>query len=244
MNKTDMKKHLKQLIFFIALLNCPLSGFANGISLSSTRVIFNASESGAIITVRNNTSSPWLIRARSQLQPNSSETAPFTITPPLFRIEPDNRNTVRIFNVDSGSLPGDRESVFYLSFLAIPASDKLAESAAPAVAARVTIGVDTVIKLFYRPEKLENKITSANDFSLSYKNKTIKINNLTPYYQTLSQLKLNGNKIPVQDAGAMIAPFSSKEFTTPKMINSPAEIGWSVIDDLGAESELYKITVN
>ncbi|WP_300006036.1 molecular chaperone [uncultured Cedecea sp.] len=239
-----MKKHIKQLLLFILLLHAFLSAHAKGISLSSTRVIVNASEPGAVVTVRNNSQSPWLIRARAQLHPDSSATAPFTVTPPLFRIEPDSNNTVRILNMDPAGLPADRESVFYLSFLAIPASDKLADSATPAVAARVTIGVESVIKLFYRPQKIENKTASANDLKADYKNNVITLQNVTPWYQTLSQLTLNGKHIPVRDTGAMLAPFSSKAFPVPEKITAPVNVSWSVINDLGVESDTHKITAN
>ncbi|MCV5920354.1 fimbria/pilus periplasmic chaperone, partial [Escherichia coli] len=73
---------------------------------------------------------------------------PFIITPPLFKLDPEKNNILRIVNITHG-LPQDRESVYWVNVKAIPSKSDDSENKNV-----LQIAVRTRIKLFYRPAGL------------------------------------------------------------------------------------------
>jgi P pilus assembly chaperone PapD len=218
-----------------------VQGNSGGLSLSQTRVIFDANEPGVTVSLHNKGERPWLVRARVLIAPDSMATAPFTVTPPLFRLEPNSRNTVRIMRQGGQDLPADRESVFYLSFLAIPSSQRLDEDVSTGVAAQVTVGMDTVIKLFYRPSGIAMAPqVAAGKLIVRRTEQAITVDNPTPYYQTLSSLSLDGKPVDVRAQGSMIAPFGSQRYTVS---GQPSEAVWTVINDYGGISPTFRAAI-
>ncbi|AHG21729.1 hypothetical protein Z042_20545 [Chania multitudinisentens RB-25] len=228
------------------LLSCPLVQAApqerSGISLSQTRVVFDAKATSTTVGIRNYSDRPWLIRAQVMTAPGGTQSAPFMVTPPLFRLEPNSQSTVRILRQGTDVLPTDRESVFYLSFLAIPSSSKPDSDTASAVSAQVTVGIDTVIKLFYRPSGLAlTPQDAAAKLTVRLQDNEVEVNNPTPYYQTLISFSLDGKPVAVREAGSMIAPFTSQRYPAS---GQPRQASWSVINDYGGISPSYQATIS
>ncbi|EKT60168.1 molecular chaperone [Providencia sneebia] len=232
------------LVSFSALgiaTNCLAKG---GISISQTRVIFDANMKSTKVTLNNRSDQVYLVNSRVQRTPDntvkSTETLPFIVTPPLFRLEKESRNTVLISKNDTSALPTDRESVFYLSFLAIPSVKKGIEANSSATTTQVSFGIRTLIKLFYRPEGLAiSPLAAPGKFSFSSDGIMLHVKNPTPYYQTLAQLSVNGRLVNVREQGAMVAPFSSQAYAVKGLAD---DIQWSVIDDHGGLSETFRWT--
>ncbi|MFY3789985.1 putative fimbrial chaperone LpfB [Providencia manganoxydans] len=228
-------------------LNLPVSQADGGLSLSQTRVVFEGKAKSAKVALNNQSDRVYLINSRVLPTPDAvsqtGEIMPFMVTPPLFRLEKESRNTVLIAKNDTSKLPTDRESVFYLSFLAIPAvSNSTREVAADtdksATTTQVSLGIRTVIKLFYRPSGLVMPAAAAPEkltFSLQGTQLTVK--NPTPYYVTLAQLTLDDNTVNVREQGPMLAPFSENTYTVKG--GRANRIDWSVITDFGGVSELF-----
>lgn len=209
-----------------------------GIKLPQTRVIFNSKDKQALATIQNQGDNVYLVKA-SVLTDASMDngTASFAVTPPLFRLEPRNQQTIRIVRQGATSLPVDRESVFYLSFMAIPSVPEASQAEN-----RIAIGLQTVIKLFYRPERLAIKAEqAASKLTFRQQGKQLIAENPTPYYLTLGSLKVGGKIINFGDSGQMIAPFSQ---TTYPFIDQPAEVSWTVINDYGGLSTSYRATLS
>lgn len=231
---------------------CVVSAFSwaeGGLSLSQTRVIFDAKAKSAKVTLNNQSDRVYLINSRVLLTSDESSpttaTLPFMITPPLFRLEKESRNTVLIAKNDTSLLPIDRESVFYLSFLAIPAvkkNDDAAsrdEEATSMTTPQVSLGIRTVIKLFYRPSGLALLPAAApSKLTFAQQGTQLSVTNPTPYYVTLARLTVNDQAIPVREMGAMIAPFTSRDYTLPG-IPSANTVAWSAITDFGGVSDDY-----
>ncbi|WP_422527511.1 molecular chaperone [Serratia fonticola] len=235
--------------FRISLLMCsllasvtlPAQADRRGLSLSQTRVVFNAEATSATVNLRNHSNHPWLTRVQVLATPDGAQAAPFMITPPLFRVEPNSQSAVRILRKGTEALPTERESVFYLSFLAIPASRKLGAETSSAVSAQVTVGVDTVIKLFYRPAGLVLTPQAATkQLTVHRQDNGVKISNPTPYYQTLATFNLDGKPVAIRETGSMIAPFGSRFYTSN---GQPRQATWSVLNDYGGTSPVYQTTV-
>ena len=93
-----------------------------GIVIGGTRVIYNGDKKETSASIRNpDKSGVWLVQSWVDSGVKGSKT-PFIVTPPLFRINPGEENMLRIVRT-GGSLPEDRESVFWLNVKSIPATD-------------------------------------------------------------------------------------------------------------------------
>lgn len=232
--------------FFALFLNINTSQAQGGLSLGQTRVIFNAKENSTKVSINNLSNQVYLLNSRVLPTPDLnievSEKMPFLITPPLFRLEKESRNSMLISKNDTSKLPLDRESVFYLSFLAIPAVKKHDENEFDEgiTSTQVSFGIRTIIKLFYRPTGLSMPVKEAPaKLTFDKQGAQLIVNNPTPYYVTLAQLTLNHHEIDVREQGPMIAPFSAQTYSIKEM-DKASTIEWSVINDFGGMSEVYR----
>lgn len=203
---------------------------SNGIRLPQTRVILTSDQTSATATIQNRGDQVYLVKAGIITTPEDSATqTPFTIIPPLFRLEPHNQQTIKIVRHGSKSLPSDRESLFYLSFLAIPT---LAEDDHNQM--RLSVGIQTVIKMFYRPMALPlSRDNAVGKLRFSQQDSVLQVSNPTPYYLTLGSLKADDHSVDIQAQGQMISPFSRRNLVHAK----PAKrVTWTVINDYGGLS--------
>lgn len=228
-----------------ALFISPLCWASEGIRLNQTRVILHESQKSVGASLTNNSDAPFLVKATVlpslDTQGGASTDIPFVLTPPLFRLEARNQHTTLVVKQNTGDLPSDRESVFYLSFLAVPTSTPLGIDETEQVAAKVSIGIQSVIKLFYRPAKLPLQASdAAAKLTFQMEESGIEVRNPTPYHITLSQLTVGEATINVRDEGAMVAPYSSQHYsgTFPTF----QSIRWKAINDYGGETPEYQFT--
>lgn len=104
---------------------------------------------------------------------------------------------------------------FLSEFLAIPSTSDAAEGTQSGVSARISVGIQSVIKLFYRPSGLSMPASeAAKKLTFSNTEHGLGISNPTPYYVTLSRLNVDGKSMDVKgtEAGAMLAPFSTQYY--------------------------------
>lgn len=231
---------LSQVISLLTF--CPVVHAKDGgITLDKTRVVISSERVSEKITLMNKSERVYLIHGKVSKTPESdkemSSDIPFIIIPPLFRLESKSKSTVMIMRQDISMLPQDRESIFYLSFLAIPSISKPGDvDAIPDfIVPRVSVGIRSVIKLLYRPPKLAvpdgdaaGKLTFKQHRGMLY------IQNPTPYYITLAQLRINGKSIDLRDSGAMLAPYSGNKY---RFADVAKNVSWSAINDFGGISE-------
>ena len=232
----------RALLFFVAIAGCSVwaTSTNEGISLSRTRVIFLSSEKAQTVTMQNHGSRAYLVQSAVIDTPGGRVPAPFMTTPPLFRLEPDSKNMIRILRKDDTALPTDRESVFYFTAIAVPATAQPKDDEA-AMSARVSVGIQNTIKLFWRPiglpiqpEEAEGRLT------FEYHNRKVRVSNPTPYYITFSRLTFDGINVNVRDGVSMIAPFSEVSYPTASGVR---QARWSVINDYGGSSQQYTARV-
>lgn len=239
----------KGLLWLTVLLGVMHSAHAvaadGGISVGQTRVIFSDKQNSAKVTLKNHSDRVYLINSRVLRTPDGRDdatqasTVPFLITPPLFRLESGARNAVLVVRNNTTALPADRESVFYLSFLAIPAVSQPADEGLDGgMQPRVSVGIRTVIKLFYRPSALGLAVDAAPEKLVFTRNGALlHVDNPTPYYQTLANLTVGGQAVDIRAQGAMIAPFSQGDYRTT---GAGKAVSWAVIDDYGGLSRTYQ----
>lgn len=94
------------------------------------------------------------------------------------------------------------------------------------------------LKLFVRPAGLKPDAAKApEELAFSASDKQLKITNPTPYYLTLTEIKVADKSVN----GVMVAPFSKEYLDVPGA--SGKEISWRTINDQGATTPERKNTV-
>ncbi|QBR29274.1 MULTISPECIES: molecular chaperone [Pseudomonas] len=203
-----------------------------GISLSSTRLVFDGQHKEAGITVRNSGED---VLIQSWIDTDASETAavPFAVTPPLVRVSSDEQQILRVIYEGTG-MPTDRESVVWLNVQEIPQTAKSANTLQLAVRQR--------IKVFFRPAGLKNNAYLAPS-ELSWRlaeragKSFLVVNNPGQYHVSIADIKLQSGALSEQPFDSMmIAPGEQKEFSLKQLhhINT-ARLLFSSINDYGAQ---------
>lgn len=206
-----------------------------GVNISGTRLIYHGDKKEASINVRSGETDkyPYLIQSFVDKkgprgdEPEGEGTLPFTVTPPLFRLEPGAENAVRVIRT-GGHFPQNQESVYWLDIKAIPASDPREEGKNV-----LRFSLKNRIKLYYRPVGLGDPSSDAyKAVSFRISGNQLTVNNPTPWYLTFNQLKVGTQ--PVDTKFSMVAPHGTHTYTVPK--GATGNVTWSYINDYGAAS--------
>lgn len=206
---------------------------ADGFGINATRLIYPANESSISVTLRNTMkNNSYLVQANVSSEQNKFIGAPFFVTPPLFRLEPQSTNQVRI-SYKGSALPKDRESVFYFHATGIPASSSPAsEQQTAGVSGMAQFGVGNIIKLFFRPNGLKTTSAEAQEkLTFSKVASGLEVTNTSPYFVSFASLNVAGKSVALDTPEQkMIAPFSSHIYP----ISAKAgDISWQTINDVG-----------
>ncbi|WP_159566162.1 fimbrial biogenesis chaperone [Budvicia diplopodorum] len=234
------KLNLTGTLFFCLNILCCLTARADGgVNINQTRVIFQASNNTQSVTVNNQGNQLYLLQAGVQLTPDDSSVAPFVVTPPLARLSPDSSNTLRILRQGDTSLPEDRESLFYLSLMAIPAQSGENPTSDQS---QLSMGFRFLLKLFYRPQGLQPAPTQTYcQLQITQNGHRVRITNPGPYYLTFSRLTLGNQEINLNKQPSMLAPMSHQDYPIAQPIS---RAHWQLLTDYGAASEPCQQTVS
>ena len=221
------------LIYFITTG----SVLADGFGINVTRVIFKGNSTNSTVTVRNTSSNEiYIVQARMSKTVDGFESTPFAITPPIFRLDPESTNSLRIQIGSRDTLPQDRESVFYLNARAIPASvQKGLGNDADRISGTAQFGIGSIIKLFYRPMGLPGSADSAQR-SLTFRVGAdgIRVKNNSAFHVSFASLTLGGESLLKRNTPAMLAPYSEYVYAAG---NRHGKVVWSTINDFGGINE-------
>ncbi|MCT8342939.1 molecular chaperone [Photorhabdus kleinii] len=211
---------------------------AAGISLNKTRVIFTQGERAQTLTVVNTTSQAWLVQVR--ITGDQEKTAPaFVVTPPLFRLEANSQNSLRILpTFNRPPFPMDRESLRYVQMNAIPATPSVTDEP---VREQASMSVGMRIKFFWRPRDLPMLPEEAyGQLRFQSQPDGIKACNPTPYFLSLDSLTLDGQALDLNRYPSMIAP---QDCVTYVEQGGKKSVSWSMINDYGGASNLFTARV-
>ncbi len=214
---------------FIIMLMCIPAGYA-GVMINTTRVIFPGNQDNTVIQLTNSGEIPSLVQSwADEGDINSSpETtgAPFMVVPPVTRIAGGGGQQLKI-RITENSLPHDRESVFYLNVVDIPAKTA-------ATGNTLQFALRTRIKLFYRPDDLPLPPDDVPEqISVSLSDETLILNNPSPYYFTLSALVSGGDNTPSHISTVMLAPYSESRVAYTGNLSAGGSVTLISIDDKG-----------
>ncbi|QIJ53416.1 fimbrial biogenesis chaperone [Proteus mirabilis] len=221
---------MKSIILFFISLFIINTSYA-GVIISGTRVIYNEGNKNVSINVKNPDKMPYLIQSWID-DFEEKKQSKFTITPPLFRLNPDKENTLRIFLTEEG-LPSDQESLSWLNIKTIPATEKTENS--------LQIAFKTQMKLIYRPKSLKDVNFEEEQKKLSWSKERGKVivYNPTPYFMNFQTIKFNGKLV---DDVSYAKPFSTKSFDINDN-NEHGLISWELINDYGANVDLSEVRI-
>ncbi len=206
------------------------SAQGGGVSLIPTRIIFNAADKARSLKIKNRDDQVYLIQTGSQIAPDDSRPAPFVVIPPIFRLEPGSENSLRILRQTGSTLPHDRESVFYLSVLAIPAG-QVPPSHHDDEGAQLSMGFRFYIKLIYRPADLSlTPQEAACRLRLIPQGKSVRVENPTPYALTLAGLRFDRQPVNLERQPSMIVPFGQQDYPARQPVT---QADWQVVTDNG-----------
>ncbi|WP_230472936.1 fimbrial biogenesis chaperone [Enterobacillus tribolii] len=196
--------------------------------ITGTRVIYPSDSREVSVKLSNVGKSPvliqsWIDTGDIDATPEKID-VPFTITPPINRVDPDKGQTLRIGALPA-ELPSDQESLFWLNVLEIPAIKQQSVTTEN----YLKMAFRTRIKMFYRPKGLPESPAQAAD-SLIWKasGAEVRVENPSPYFVSLVTATANGTTVEAD----MIAP---KSTITLKLRAAPgAKIDASYVNDFGA----------
>lgn len=238
-----MKNFLCTLGAAVAALVIGIGTARASVVVGGTRVVLPAQQGEVTVRLTNDSDHPALVEAWIDTGDLNStpDTAhsPFLITPPLFRMDPQKDQSLRIIYTQGAQpLPADRESLFWLNVLEIPP-----KPSGPQTAGRnyLQFAIRSRLKLFYRPASLPGDAMKAPD-KLTFKaaggsNTALVVHNPTPYYITISKLALGTGGKTIDGASGMVAPFGDLRLPIKGVEQPPAAgtpVGFTTIDDYGA----------
>ncbi len=229
-------------IYFPALAHNPGD---TGISFNFTRIVYSEKETkGVTFRARNNNSSPVLIQAwGSHLNKDSgavdynrnNEPVPFIVLPPLQRVEPGEEFTLQL-RPNGVPLPEGKESVWLLSFKTIPISGAKKDN-------HLAVTVVTSLKVFIRNRlAMDGGVEkAAGQVTATWGSEGLILNNPTPYWLTISSLKLDGHAVDRPALLKMLAPMQATVFRWHQ--GRPHQAALRFIDEYSMETPTVSLKI-
>lgn len=197
------------------------------IVITGTRVIYPSDAKEVSVKLNNAGKLPvlvqsWIDKGDANAKPETIK-VPFILTPPINRVEAGKGQTLRI-SYTGEALPVDKESVFWLNVLEIPAKSKVSTAEN-----YLQMAFRSRIKFFYRPVGLQGDANeAAKAVTWTAKGNTLLANNPTPYFVSFVTLSANDKKIE----GSMVAPYSTQ--TVKLSGHAGSKVSGEYVNDFGA----------
>jgi P pilus assembly chaperone PapD len=211
--------------------------------VGATRVVFNEQDREASLRLNNEGEVPALIESWvDNGDPASSPdktSSPFTLSPPIFRIEAHRGQTIRML-YSHDPLPQDRESLFWLNVLEIPPVPKTAETESKNM---LQFAFRSRLKVFFRPKNLSGSALKAPELLTWTMHKNpgdqvcvLQVTNPTPYHITFSAIELAAPAQNGKSDGGMVTPLNDLNLPIAGMQEcprAPVKLVYSIINDYG-----------
>lgn len=185
---------------------------AADLKVDGTRVVLDGDAQSGAIRISNSGDAPvlvqsWIDDGDVDAKPEHLR-VPLTTTTPMFRLNAGERRNIQVRVAQPGQLPLDRESLFWLNVLDVPARNAGESRTA------VEQAVHVRLKVFHRPVGLPGKPEAAVDALQWHIGRStsglpvLRALNPSPYFVSLRTVALNGRAVPVSAVDAAVAPFS------------------------------------
>ncbi|HBZ14772.1 MAG TPA: pilus assembly protein [Pantoea sp.] len=235
-------------ILLASLLLSAVSPAFSSIIISGTRVVFPGDQTEVNVRTINRSDKPalaqvWVDDGDTKVDVQNTK-VPFIVTPPVFRIEPNKGQSIRMI-YNGMALPQDRESIFWFNLLEIPP-----KASNDSGGQKLELAFRTRIKIFYRPKALLKGSVSTEldklEWSLvndSNHGAGLKLKNPTPYYYSFNNINAFSQNKKVRMTSDMIAPKSEKVFypENKSKLSSITSMDFQYINEFGGiVSEKFK----
>ncbi|NWE19967.1 molecular chaperone [Pseudomonas sp. P7548] len=210
------------------------------VTVDRTRVIYPAAAREVTVNLTHTAQAPrlvkvWIDEGDAEASPEASD-VPFTLNPPVFRMEAGSGRALRVVYHPSPRALRREEQVYWLNVLGIRPEVSSTEQVNT-----LQFALRTRIKLFLRPTTLTGKASEAVgslQWQLNAQERVLAVNNPTDYHITLASILLtSGGKDFHSEDPPMIAPRSAAEVAVPGL---PGGVGrapllrFTTLDDNGA----------
>lgn len=207
------------LVFFCVSLQAAENG---GVTVGGTRLIYSGGQKEATLNISNSDTVPYLIQSWAESSAPESKEVPFMVTPPLFRLDGNQQNLLRIIGLID-KLPNNKESLYWLNIKSIPASSEKEGTNT------LQIAIKTRIKLIYRPQELKGTPEDVTDQLVWSKNGTnLTVRNPTAFIMNFQQIRVGNHNVKNI---SYVLPMSQTTFPVPA--NTEGIVSWSLINDYG-----------
>lgn len=208
------------------------------VTLGATRVVYLERGAGAQLSVSNKQDYPILVQS-SVTGEDKKSAAPFLVTPPLFRLEASQQSRLRVIRT-GGTLPADRESLYWLCVKAVPPSENDSADTTKKISLTVNTAISTCDKLLYRPASLKGTAEDvAGSLRWTRQGNMLIVSNPTPFYMNLNTISVGTKSL----SGLTYVP-PRGERTLPLPAEAAGAVVWTVINDQGGESRRFSADVN
>jgi P pilus assembly protein, chaperone PapD len=229
---------MKKIIFFLAATLVSHNVLAS-VVINQTRVIYPAAAKFVSVQLVNESEKTHLVQSwideGDTSAPPEKIRVPFSLMPPVVKMEAHGGQTLKIAAMNTQSLPTDRESVFWLNVLDVPPAPEGGSDS------YIQVAIRNRIKMFYRPaslDELDSKVIEKLSISSSGGHTCLK--NDSPYYLTIPQvvtwqggvLKQTRKDNLLPETG-FIKPFGCTLVSDKIRAGSNYRITW--LDDYGAK---------
>ena len=207
---------------------------AAGIQVGRTRIIYDAGKKEVALPLVNKEKElPWLIQSWSDTGDGKTR-GPFIVTPPLFRLDPQKEQSLRIA-WNGTALPTDRESLFYMNVRTIPGTAKEDDDKNV-----LRLIYKTRLKLFWRPKGLQGAPTeTCKNLHFVRRGEMLTVVNEGAFHSIFDSLLLGNTRLEKAD---MVTPRSSVQIPVPKSASGNT-VSWRCITDYGNASDKYTVTL-
>lgn len=214
-------------------LSCVASA---SVVMNNTRVIYNSDKKSVNVQLVNKSAEAHLVQAwidngNPDAKPEDLR-LPLAVVPSVVRISANDGQILTVVkNNLAGSLPADRESLFWLNFIDIPPNPKDKSGS------YIQFAVRNRVKVFYRPANLKADINKLQSYlSLVKQNNGACIKNDSPYYVTvagLSHVKNGSKKDNFLQSTVLAKPLSCTPLPHSTALSKQAQVYLTFIDDFG-----------
>jgi chaperone protein EcpD len=213
-----------------------------GVVITGTRVIYPASHKEVTVKLNNNGGLPALVQAwidtGDMASSPSSSSAPFVLSPPVFRIDPSKGQSLRMMFTGS-PLPQNKEAVFWLNVLEIPPAPEAASDANT-----LQMAFRSRIKIFFRPAGLPGDPTEAMGQiqwklvrAAHGKHLALQAFNPSAFHVSLANVSVVANSRHIASEDGMVGPGETQTFDLKEpnaVVPAGASVEFNAINDYGA----------
>lgn len=208
------------------------------ISLDRTRVIYDGSSKSISLNISNeNKELPYLAQGWVEDEKGNKLVTPFTVLPPIQRLEPGAKSQIRVQGLPEASqLPQDRETLFYFNLREIPPRSDQPNT--------LQLALQTRVKLFYRPSALtavNTKVTAPwqEQLTLTRESGKYRVHNPTPYYVTLIDAVRGKEEKSVDGFSPLMISPNSSDFINVSASSLGEKPVLVYINDFGGRPKLH-----